>query len=171
MSYFDRNGRYLGISSKKNLTSPKKSAKFKGKKFESSKQPLRRKKMREQSNYYEGDLSELGIRENLILSDLLKMWAEGKMTKNAADVFDSLKAFGFNASSGNVFLIDDNYNVLMDAGGELDLFISLPYSGEEGFPYEFEGRDKGEFNSEDVEYLESLGIELAGEEPEPEEEY
>ena len=163
--FFDKNGNYLGISNK-NFTSQKEVSKFKGKKFESSKPKKRRTIMREQSGYFEGDLSKLGDREIFMLADMLKLWASSKITQIAADNFYPIKTFGFNANSGNVFLIDDNYQIVMEADGELDLFISLPYSGEEGFSYEFQGRDRGEFNSEDVEYLESLGVELSGGEDE-----
>lgn len=163
MSYFDRNGRYLGISSKKNLTSPKKSVKFKGKKFEASKSLNRRKKMREQS-YSEGDLSRLGYREIGLLAELLDLWADQKLTQIAKGYFGDLKTFGFNTNSGNVFLIDDNYNVLMTNGGELDLWITTPYEGKEGFPDEFEGTKVSDYSGDDADYLQDLGIQLEDDE-------
>ena len=47
----------------------------------------------------------------------------------------------FNPMSGNVFLVDDDYNVAMMNGHELETFYSCPECGNEGFDgddYEFQ---------------------------------
>ena len=67
----------------------------------------------------------------------LKLWSllhEGKLSELAKAQFDETTAeVYFNTSSGNVFLSDDDFNTIMESGGELDLFISTPSEGHEGY--------------------------------------
>lgn len=67
----------------------------------------------------------------------LECWSllyNGKLTNLAEHNFDDSTAdVYFNTSSGNVFLCDEEMNVLMEADGELDLFISTSDEGHEGF--------------------------------------
>lgn len=66
-------------------------------------------------DYYEGDLSFLGYREQGILSQLLDLYSDRKLTEAAYDADQNtgeLK-FGFNASSGYVFLFNEDYDTFM----------------------------------------------------------
>ena len=103
------------------------------------------------------NFADFGYRELDMAGDLLTKYANGTMSRMARDYFSGPYGIqvGFNKNSGNVFLVDEDYNVLMDDGKELDLFISTPYSGEEGF-YDDLMDIYEELDEEDKEYLDSL---------------
>jgi hypothetical protein len=103
------------------------------------------------------NFADFGYRELDMAGDLLTKYANGTMSRMARDYFSGPYGIqvGFNKNSGNVFLVDEDYNVLMDDGKELDLFITTPYSGEEGF-YDDLMDIYGELDEEDQEYLDSL---------------
>jgi hypothetical protein len=60
-----------------------------------------------------------------------------------------------NKKSGNVFLIDSDYNVLMMNGERLEGHYILPHSGEEGFLDDFD-MDEEKYNREDFEYVNQI---------------
>jgi len=74
-------------------------------------------------------------RERELALKTFKMLYDGSLTDLAGRFFDVKTAdIYFNTGSGNVFLSDEDFNVIMDNGeGKLDLFISLSYNGHEGF--------------------------------------
>jgi len=123
----------------------------------------RRKPTMSQQSYYEADFNGFGYMELDEAGKLLSFYAAdptSALTPLALDYFGagysgSYVKVGFNANSGNVFLIDEDYNVVMANGGKLDLFISLPYSGEEGF-YDDLMDIYEDLDLEDQEYLDSL---------------
>ena len=47
--------------------------------------------------------------------------------------YDEGVRFAFNKNSGYVFLVNDEYQVLMMNGDKLELYYSSPYEGREGF--------------------------------------
>ena len=99
-----------------------------------------------------------GYRELGQAGDLLALYSNGRLSRLAQDYFSGPYniQIGFNDMSGNVFLVDEDFNVLMaDGFGQLDLFISTPYSGEEGF-YDDLMEMYNELDPEDQEYLDSL---------------
>lgn len=109
------------------------------------------------SNYSELDLSGFGYRELGILAELLNSYSDRKLSRVAEIRFGDLKTAGFNPNSGFVFLVDENYNCLMENGGELDLFISTPYEGKEGFLNELLIEySPDDLHREDVEYIREL---------------
>jgi len=85
---------------------------------------------------------------SLLYNDNLTDLAKRQFDHNTADVY-------FNADSGNVFLSDENFNTVMDNGGELDLFINTPYNGEEGY-FEDLMSIYENMHEEDKEYLKDL---------------
>jgi hypothetical protein len=94
--------------------------------------------------------------------ELLNLYKSNRLTTLASNTFGELKRVGFNANSGNVWLEDEDYNCLMVNGEELDLFISTPYSGIEGFLSDILAEyDLDEIASEDKEYLEDLKASIA----------
>ena len=109
------------------------------------------------------NFADFGYRELAEAGTLLTMYAEGNLSRLAKDYFLGPYGIqvGFNKNSGNVFLVDEDFNVLMNAfdyktdSNELDLFISTPYSGEEGF-YDDLMEMYNELDPEDQEYLDSL---------------
>jgi hypothetical protein len=81
------------------------------------------------------DLSMFGYRELDMAGDLLKAMANGKKHDDL-ELGDEIK-LEFNPNSGEVFLVDEDYNVAMLADGQLENWISCSYCGAEGFKSEF----------------------------------
>ena len=81
------------------------------------------------------ELSLLGYRECGMFAQLLEAWSDQNLSSLAKKYFEGLEDWGFNPNSGFVFLVDQDYNTLMfnESIGKLDLFLSTPYEGEEGF--------------------------------------
>lgn len=121
-----------------------------------------------QRDYYnEADFKGFGYPQLFEAGELLAFYAaEGgvfgtrknpALTPIAQNYFyrDGDIKVGYNSNSGNVFLIDEDYNVLMMNDGKLDLFITTPYNGEEGF-YDDLMDIYDELDEEDQDYLDSL---------------
>jgi len=81
------------------------------------------------------ELSLLGYRECGMLGQLLEAWSDQSLSSIAKEFFEGLEDWGFNQNSGFVFLVDQDYNVLMynESIKKLDLFLSTPNEGIEGF--------------------------------------
>jgi hypothetical protein len=81
------------------------------------------------------ELSLLGYRECGMFAQLLEAWSDQKLSSLAKQYFEGLEDWGYNPNSGFVFLVDQDYNVLMynDSIKKLDLFLSTPNEGQEGF--------------------------------------
>jgi hypothetical protein len=65
-----------------------------------------------------------------------------------------------NTYSGNVFLTDENFNVLMLNGDNLEGFYNSPYSGHEGFFEELVEEWNEDWEKEDSEWLYQLAKDL-----------
>lgn len=104
------------------------------------------------------DLSAFGTRELAIAGELLTKYAEGgKYTEYLDDDVTVM----MNTSSGNVFLTDEDCNVLMLNGDDLEPWIFTPYEGHEGFISELlEELLPTDLNSEDADYLRDLAESL-----------
>lgn len=74
------------------------------------------------------NLMEFGYRELSMAKKLL----EAAMNGCPEDFTGENTKIMFNRNSGLVFLTDDDYNVCIEVDGELKMFYSLPYGGEEG---------------------------------------
>lgn len=74
------------------------------------------------------DLSNFGYRELDMAGELLREYANNPNVLPG----DGVKV-EFNPMSGNVFLVDEDYNVAMMNGDTLEQFFSCPYCGHEGF--------------------------------------
>ena len=94
------------------------------------------------------DLSKFGYIELDEAGTLLKAYADNP---NVLD--GSMINVEFNPNSGNVFLVDEDYNVAMMNGDNLELWYSCPICGHEGF---LEDMEHGEDDDECQEYLESI---------------
>tara|TARA_R100000697_G_scaffold83549_2_gene95614 strand:- start:97 stop:771 length:675 start_codon:yes stop_codon:yes gene_type:complete len=103
------------------------------------------------------DLNKFGRREKDMMVDLFVLYRDNKITKIAKDYFDfgTMKP-AYNINSGYVFLTDDDYNVVMENDGMLDLFISTPYAGVEGFYDDLMEDEYFDMDEEDKEYMDSL---------------
>ena len=77
------------------------------------------------------NLAEFGYRELALAGELLTAYADTPkvcpyFTGNGVQLM-------MNTHSGNVFLTDEDCNVLMMNGNKLEGFYSTPYEGHEGF--------------------------------------
>jgi hypothetical protein len=76
------------------------------------------------------DLSQFGRRELAIAGELLStLYTVRDRTKYLGD---GIQVF-MNKHSGNVFLCDEDYNVAMMNGHDLEDFLNCPECGHEGF--------------------------------------
>jgi hypothetical protein len=101
------------------------------------------------------------LRELNLMQELLQMYNQNDLTPLADNVFGDIKRVGFNANHGNVWLEDEDCNCLMINGDKLDLFLSTPYSGMEGFIDDiFDCFDDiaglDDLHPEDKDYLETM---------------
>jgi hypothetical protein len=100
---------------------------------------------------YTEDLSKFGYREIAILKDILTLWVDSGLPADFSD--DGVKP-AFNISSGYVFLVNSDYQVCMPRGDSLEVWHTLPYSGEEGFILDLmEDLEASSLNPDDVEYI------------------
>jgi len=75
------------------------------------------------------DFSKFGSRERKMAAELLTA-----LDQNCPDDFDlSEVQIMMNFNSGNVFLVNGDYQTAMMNGDDLESFYSTPYSGHEGF--------------------------------------
>ena len=98
------------------------------------------------------DLSKFGYRE---LDETAKLLAAYKENR---DILGDGATVEFNRNSGNVFLLDEDYNVAMMNGDTLELWYNCPYCGHEGFMEDMKehGEDDG-LHPDCIEYLEDIG--------------
>jgi hypothetical protein len=99
------------------------------------------------------NLAEFGRRELQMLGELLQHYAANQYV-HPYWTNTQVQAM-YNRHSGNVFLVDEDYNVLMMNGFKLEAFYTLPYNGDEGFIEDF-SQDEDDYNREDWEYLQSI---------------
>lgn len=98
------------------------------------------------------DLSEFGHREREIAGELLSTLGTSKdKTKFLGDGV----AVEFNPWSGNVFLVDEDFNVAMMGDDYLEDFITCPNCGGEEIASDFR-----EYNTDECckEYADDLGL-------------
>ena len=99
------------------------------------------------------DLSEFGNRELGIAGEILTAYAENNLTQLAIDYFNKDEVtVMMNKYSGNVFLTNSDFQVLMMNGDDLDLFIVTPYDGREGFMEELM-EEYNDMHNKDKEHL------------------
>lgn len=111
------------------------------------------------------NLAEFGNRELAIAGELLTAYAENR----PANFYEGGVKLEFNPGSGNVFLVNDDGQVLVLDGDELREWHFLSYAGNEGFAdgLFIEFRDGG-INENDYEQLADI-LEAEGMKAEAEE--
>ena len=104
-------------------------------------------------NYYTEDLGDIMQcqQERCEVAAILNYWNECGLP----ETFDSTGAkFAFNRNSGNVFLVNEDYQCAMMNGDKLESFYSTPYDGLEGFISDLLADNVPEdINAEDAEYI------------------
>lgn len=103
------------------------------------------------------DLSKFGYREKDIAADLLKAYASGQ-----GEFLSDGVTVEFNPNSGNVFLVDEDYNVGMMNGDKLEQFFSCSDCGAEGFKGDFEDDESHTFDGavsfDYIEHIEKVEV-------------
>lgn len=109
---------------------------------------------------YFGDIMQCA-RERGLVRDILNAWN----STGLPDTFyiEGVK-FAFNRNSGNVFLVNEDYQCAMMNDDRLEQFYSTPYNGEEGFLSDLLDRAPSAYHDEDADYIravaENEGVEL-----------
>lgn len=103
-------------------------------------------------DFYTEDLGKFGHRERELLVALLDEWNRNGLP--AEFDYDNVRP-AFNMNSGNVFLVNDSYQVAMLNEDSLEVWHSLPYSGEEGFISDLLQISPETLNADDIEYLQN----------------
>lgn len=98
------------------------------------------------------DLLDFGYRELDMAGDLLKAF---KTVNDDTTYLGSNITIEFNPNSGCVFLVDEDYNVAMMNGHNLEDWFSCPICGHEGFK---EDMKHNENNAECQDYLKDIGV-------------
>ncbi len=103
------------------------------------------------TNYYTENLADFGMRETRMLKDILTAWVDNGLPDN----FDNQGVHpAMNKSSGYVFLVNEDYQVAMLNGEDLEEFHSLPYGGAEGFLSDLVNEyAPDDLHTEDVDYI------------------
>ncbi|AEV99710.1 hypothetical protein A4D02_35385 [Niastella koreensis] len=115
-------------------------------------------------NYYTENLADFGFREIKMLSQILNAWVENGLPN---DFYTEGVRAAFNRNSGNVFLTNDEYQVAMMNGGNLESFYTTPYEGHEGFLEELLENDPTEYHHEDIEFITEIAKSNSIELPKP----
>jgi hypothetical protein len=85
------------------------------------------------------DLMHFGYREIKMAADLLTALKDRDLDRT--ERLGSNVAIEMNPNSGNVFLVDEDFNVAMMNGKYLEDFYSCPKCGNEGFKDELKESD------------------------------
>jgi hypothetical protein len=101
-------------------------------------------------SYYTENMGEFGYREIKELSKILNAWVENGLP---IDFHQEEVKPAFNKNSGYVFLVNNEYQVCMLNGDKLDIWHTLPYSGEEGFLCDLLELDSDSLHQDDVDYI------------------
>ena len=94
------------------------------------------------------DLSKFGYNELKETARLLKAYCDN------TEILDDGVKVEFNPNSGNVFLVDEVYQVAMMNGDDLELWHNCPICGHEGF---LEDMPHNEDDEECQEFLKEIG--------------
>ena len=98
------------------------------------------------------DLSQFGYRELGMAGELLTAYSNNN---DFAFFSNEGVQLMMNTSSGNVFLTDSDYNVLMMNDDKLEEFFTSPYDGKEGF-FDDLLPEYEEMNEEDKEWFKGI---------------
>jgi hypothetical protein len=96
------------------------------------------------------DFSRFGWRERKLAAELLTASCEQGFPEGFEDNEVQIM---MNFNSGNVFFTNSEYQVAMMNGNKLEMFHTLPYSGQEGFAEDLAELDIDTLNQDDIDYL------------------
>jgi len=101
----------------------------------------------------EGNTQDFGKFGYIELAEAGKLLTEYANNPNVLEG-DGIKV-EFNPNSGNVFLVDEDFNVAMMNGDTLERWYNCPYCGHEGF---LEDMDHEPKDHECIDYMEEIGV-------------
>lgn len=87
------------------------------------------------------------------VQNIITAWNEHGLPNNFYE--DGVK-FAFNRNSGNVFLVNEEYQVAMMNEDKLDIWYSSPYHGHEGFIDELIDMMDDSWHEDDIEWLNDI---------------
>lgn len=109
------------------------------------------------TDFYTENFAEMGARERDLLMEILKQWDANGLPNNFGD--ENVRP-AFNKNSGNVFLVNDDYQVAMSTdSGSLQQFYNTPYEGHEGFIEDLLELYPEDLNEDDIDYIYSIAKE------------
>jgi hypothetical protein len=86
-----------------------------------------------------------------MLRDIFDAWLKNGLPEGFEQ--DNVRP-AMNMNSGYVFLVNDDYQVAMMNGDELEIYHTLPYSGLEGFISELlDENNLDDLHNDDIEYI------------------
>ena len=109
-------------------------------------------------NVYTENLNDIisNDRERALAIELLQAWGKQGLP---SDFYEEGVKVAFNRNSGNVFLVNEDYQCAMMNGDKLESFYSSPYHGYEGFIDDLFNdymEDKDAWHEDDIEWLDDI---------------
>ena len=92
-------------------------------------------------------------RERALTIELLQAWGEQGLP---SDFYEEGVKVAMNRDSGNVFLVNEDYQCAMMNGDKLESFYSSPYDVHEGFLEELLDMVDGSWHEDDIEWLNDI---------------
>lgn len=106
-------------------------------------------------NVYTENLNDIITfdRERALTIELLQAWGEQGLPN---DFYEEGVKVAFNRNSGNVFLVNEDYQCAMMNGDKLESHYTSPYHGHEGFLDELLEMVDDSWNEDDIEWLNDI---------------
>ena len=112
------------------------------------------------SNVYTEDMAIImqSSRERYLALQILTAWDKHGLPD---DFYEDNIRYAFNRNSGNVFLVNEEYQCAMMNGDKLESFYSSPYDGHEGFIDELLDSVDDHWHEDDIEWLNDIKANLS----------
>ena len=106
-------------------------------------------------NVYTENLNDIisNDRERALAIELLQAWGKQGLP---SDFYEDGVKIAFNRNSGNIFLVNEEYQCAMMNGDKLESFYSSPYDGHEGFIEELIDMVDDNWHEDDIEWLDDI---------------
>lgn len=107
------------------------------------------------TNVYTENLNDIITfdRERALAIDLLKAWGEQGLP---IDFYEEGVKVACNRNSGNVFLVNEDYQCAMMNGDKLESHYTSPYDGHEGFLEDLLDMVDDNWHEDDIEWLDYI---------------
>lgn len=107
------------------------------------------------TNVYTENLNDIisNSRERALAIELLQAWGKQGLP---SDFYEEGVKVAMNRNSGNVFLVNEEYQCAMMNGDKLESFYTSPYDGHEGFIDELIDMVDDNWHEDDIEWLDDI---------------